>query len=363
MELSERRNAELFDHWHAVGPEPRLELVAGEYLVGHVADGSRLMLRKIVETRELSALLAFGTMDAWWTALREPFEVPAAVRTHAAWLTWAGPKRVDRPLEAVSQHQNWTNHTAARALSHAIAMTEHDAQRNGTVAGDIACFHTGGFATRLGEDGWAPTAFVVAPDAWGTCYDGYNQGPATIHIEAAPTGLANSNDPVLAAFERRLAAYANARVPEVWLVGADPPSFRVLRLAANGYAPAPCDSEGVYRTPLVPGLEIRTAAAAGSPHMWYQHDCALVRIDPVSIRPHPRHVHERPEGLARWDARAPRSPARVSNRRRGHQPATHLLERRDDRRRRTGRARDERRRGARGGSGRRALLPLGRGDS
>jgi hypothetical protein len=257
----------------------------------------------LLETWDLEAALAFGTLEDWWAAVREAFEVPGTVRTHDEWLAWAGAKRVERPLEAVSRKQNWANHAAARALYTALTLAEHDALRGREQAGEIACFHSGGFATRLGDDGWAPTAFVVTPQAWERCYDGYNQGPASIHVEAAPTGLSGAgDDPVLAAFERRLAAYARAGVAEVWLVGTHPTSFRFLRLRGDRYAPAACDAGGVYRTPLLPGIEIHMTSAEGPPCQWYQYDSSLVDLDGASLRLFPRHRHEQPEGLAHWDA-------------------------------------------------------------
>ena len=71
MGLSERRNAELFDHWHAVGPEPRL---AGLwYAGGHGRNGILLagltgrLMRQLIEGEPLVEDLSRCAPERFWS--------------------------------------------------------------------------------------------------------------------------------------------------------------------------------------------------------------------------------------------------------------------------------------------------------
>jgi hypothetical protein len=50
-------------------PELRMELVAGQFLVGGTIEGSRWLLREVLGHWGMDAVLGFAPLKDWWMAL------------------------------------------------------------------------------------------------------------------------------------------------------------------------------------------------------------------------------------------------------------------------------------------------------
>jgi hypothetical protein len=68
-------------------PEIRFELVNGQFLVGGTLEGSCWLLKEALFGWGLEAAIAFASLDQWWEALRQAYDI--SCQTESDWLTWA----------------------------------------------------------------------------------------------------------------------------------------------------------------------------------------------------------------------------------------------------------------------------------
>ena len=68
-------------------PEFRLELVDSKFLVGGTLEGSRWLLKEALIGWGLEAAIAFASVEQWWEALRQAYDV--SCQTQEDWLLWA----------------------------------------------------------------------------------------------------------------------------------------------------------------------------------------------------------------------------------------------------------------------------------
>jgi hypothetical protein len=70
------------DRWWDTTPEPKLELIEGQLIVG-TPRGSQRMLWTLLQDYGPRIALPLAPADSWWSALREAF--PARSIDHTAW--------------------------------------------------------------------------------------------------------------------------------------------------------------------------------------------------------------------------------------------------------------------------------------
>ncbi len=209
------------DPWHRDLPEPKLELIDGQLVVGNSLAGSRALLRELLANWGLDAGVCLVPTALWRQALPEAPSRPESPRP-------AGPMS-NGMHSAVANQFRMGLHDVSRAGHYGIALGRD-------------C------AMRLGDNVFTPDAHLVAWPHAERVTDAYTDGPADLVVEVLwPSHEAQDRD-----VKRRY--YEAGGVAEYWIADPVTEVIDYLRLTPDGYRPQQPDEDGRYRPASVPGL-------------------------------------------------------------------------------------------------------------
>ena len=107
----------------------------------------------------------------------------------------------------------------------------------------------GTMAVKLGEDVFMPDVYVVKNENNHRLHESYLEGPPDLAIEVVTPYMRDFD------FGLRLARYAAAGLPEVWMLDYEKRSFESMRLEGGRFVPMPIEGE-VHASSSIPGLTV-----------------------------------------------------------------------------------------------------------
>jgi hypothetical protein len=211
------------DRWSRTLPEPKLELIDGQLIVGNSLAGSRVLLRELLAGWELEAGVCLAPTALWRQALQD-LSLPAAPPS----------------LPPVGPMTNGLHHAVATQFRMGLFDVTREGHYGVSLGRDCAM--------RLGDNVFTPDAQLIGWPHAARVTDSYTDGPADLAVEVLWPGHEAQDR----ATKRRF--YEAGRVAEYWIVDPVGEAIEFLRLTPDGYRPLSPDADGRYRPASVPGL-------------------------------------------------------------------------------------------------------------
>lgn len=244
---------ELFESFSRHRPEGKLELIEGRLIVGNTIDGSRLLLRQILQGWKADAAIAFAPVDQWIEALQVGYHLPCSVEgrhtSDALDVLAAAVAEIEYQPEdliageGVANYPYHPHHGIRQYLSTSLSV----------VAEDLGGRSLGrDFVMRLAENGFTPDLLFFKSKDLNQLHSWYLNGPAELVIEVLLPGHEYCD---------RIAKrdyYAAAGVPEYWIVDPQQRQVAFWRLVEGRYQPQQPDADGRYRPIDIPGLAFQS---------------------------------------------------------------------------------------------------------
>ncbi len=235
--------ADAIERYMAEMPEPKLELIDGQLIVGNGLIGSRRLLWEILKGYGTRAALAMAPLPLWREALCQGFagyQTPGKKSTWETWRAWVKTVQHQPHIAPAGPHVDGRHRITRESLHFGLSRTA-DMGSFGQVFGrDLVM--------RIGEHAFTPDVFLLGRQRAALMKYRYCNGPADLVIEVFSPG----HEPQDREVKRRL--YEAGRVPEYWLIDPRNQTIEFLRLTGGGYQVRTPTSDGRYRSPWIPGL-------------------------------------------------------------------------------------------------------------
>ncbi len=242
-----------FDDLIEVLPEPKLQLIDGQLVVGNDDTGNRQLLLELLKGWGPEAVLHMTPLHLWWQALAygfRSFDPPAPSKPADVWRSWATQLRYEPNLPSAGPMIDVEHRGARQSLTMGLYRPI-----------DMRFAHVSGHdvVMRLGEDAFTPDVFAVGPQCAGRLNQRYLDGPADLVIEV----LAKDRDRQDRELKRD--RYEKAGVKDYWLVDPHQKSVDFLVRQKKGFVSKTLEADGSYRPASFPGLRFHPT------NLW-QHD-------------------------------------------------------------------------------------------
>ncbi|MBX0328389.1 Uma2 family endonuclease [Oscillochloris sp. ZM17-4] len=273
MERTDIRSRLTVEHWDKL-PESKLELIGGKLVAGNSLAGSRCLLWTILQSCGPRAALPFAPVALWRQALTKAFSAPTSLAWPGGWQHWAA--QIDHtPLlhPAGTRFSRRHQDTFGLLMIGLYQALREDKQQPLGLS-------IRRFVLRLGEDGFLPDLQVFRRDRLHRLRENYFDGPADLVIEVALPGHEAQDR------EMKARLYAAGGVPEYWVI--DPAARRtdVLTLRGGSYVVQAPDSDGRYRSTVLPGLTLDPVQLWACLDDWHERrgiEDQIVFVEPTGI--------------------------------------------------------------------------------
>jgi Uma2 family endonuclease len=270
MLIQDARQRLTVERWDDL-PESKLELIDGKLIAGTRLAGSHALLQALLQSCGPRAALPFVSTDRWREALSRVFQAQPPGHWPGGWEQWAAQVESMPPVIVAGPPFDWQHHRVYSLLLMALyrALRENpDAPLGRSIQR---------FVLRLGDDGLTPDLQVFRRDQLHRLHSYYFDGPSDLVIEVAMPGQAMHERDV------KGWRYAAGGVPEYWLFDPASRHVAVCRLCGDSYVEQTPDTDGRYRSTILPGLMLDPARlwmCLDDPQERHDLDTGIVTVEP-----------------------------------------------------------------------------------
>ncbi len=221
-------------------PDRRIELIDGQFIVGANLEGSRRLLRVLLETWGGNAVLSLTpTVTPWVKALNLGYGFSYPLDDDIPASEVQAKHAIPEQTQLVAKVGN---DFRALTLASDLHMALHPCKRLRTFGRD--------FVTKLGQNALSPTGTVVQERDY-TLYQYYLDGPPDIAFEFV-------RDEVL--LRKHYELYLQGGINELWVFNVETGQVRTLSFGFDGYAAEFNGDSGLISSSAIPELQIEVEA-------------------------------------------------------------------------------------------------------
>jgi hypothetical protein len=234
---------DIFEKFERETPEPKLELIEGQLIIGNSLAGSRYYLRDVLTGWGTQAALPFANPEVWKSALLEGFSLfspPQVAAPLGDWQGWANAIEFEPRLEPAGPMTTGPHYWSRERMEFGISRACQLGGFGSTMGHD--------FVMRLGNNGFTPDGLLIGRQATERLCQRHLNGPADLVWEILIPGHEGQDRDV----KRRY--FEAGGVPHYWVVDPVTQSIDFWHSIQGKYNRETPDWDGRYRPASVPGL-------------------------------------------------------------------------------------------------------------